>query len=79
MLFSTEYVVFLWLLPVTLFIILPLFLSAVWLTAFCLKELAAGRIPFVSEYMSSHYSATKGLHQKKSQENIHGGLTTTGR
>ena len=84
MLFSTEYIVYLWLVPVTLFIILPLFMSVVWLIGFCLKEFVVGRIPFLSEYRNSHFSAKDGLHQNKTAEKskqdsleaeIEGGLT----
>lgn len=70
MLFSTEYIVYLWMLPVTIFIILPLLISAVWLTAFCIKELSAGRIPFVSQYLNSHYSAKDGLHPHPTHRNF---------
>jgi len=64
---TTNYIVVLWLLPVTIFIIIPLMICFSWLMYQAAKEILAGRIPFVSEYLSSYYTWGVGL-QKRREE-----------
>lgn len=65
MLSLTEYFIYLWLLPVIIFIIFPLILSFLWLLKYCLKETAAGRIPFVKTFLESYFTAEHGLQQRQ--------------
>lgn len=61
MLFPTEYFIFLWLLPVTVFIILPLTASVVWSVIFSLKEFTAGRLPFGRKPADGRYNQDNAL------------------
>jgi hypothetical protein len=62
MLISTEYFVFLWLMPVTLFIIMPLAVGLFWLTASVVRQLASSR-----ELHSTDYLQSKGDSSFRSQ------------
>ena len=63
----TDNIVLIWLIPVTLFIIIPLLISFAWVILHITRELANGRIPFVPEYLRSYYTRENGL--QKRQEN----------
>lgn len=50
-----EYIVFLWLLPATLFIILPLTAGAGCLAVSAVRDITRGRIPYMGDsFVSSH-------------------------
>ena len=64
---STEYFVLLWLMPVTLFIIMPLAVGTGWLTVAAARDIARGRIPFISDYLRGVYSADGGVQKRAEQ------------
>ena len=64
---STEYIVVLWLLPVTLFIILPLTVGTGWLAVAAARDIARGRIPFASDRMVQAHNADEGTQKRAEQ------------
>jgi hypothetical protein len=68
MLISTEYFVFLWLLPVTLFIIMPLAVGLVWLTASLVRQLTSNRVPHVTAHAKSLSFGSAGRSQRRGED-----------
>ncbi len=63
----TECFVLLWLLPVTLFIILPLTVGAGGLAYAAARGIVNGKIPFISDHQGSSYS-TGDMVQKRGEQ-----------
>lgn len=61
---TANYIVVLWLLPVTIFIVLPILIGFSWLVFRGVKDLLRGRIPFVSDYLENYYTPA-GLHKRQ--------------
>ncbi len=70
MLISTEYFVFLWLLPVTLFIIMPLTVGLFWLTASIVKMLAFSRVTHAEKAMKSQYIKAPMLQRRGEERQV---------
>ncbi len=73
---SSEYFVILWLIPVTLFIIIPLSICFCWLAVRCLKDLTGGKIPFIDFFSNQYFDANAGVQKRKEpRASIDKGLT----
>lgn len=62
---ASEYVVVLWLIPVTLSIIIPLAVCFAWLAVKFGRDLAVGRIPFIDYSTRPDYVIAEGGQRRK--------------
>lgn len=61
----SEYIVILWFIPVTLFIVIPLSICFCWLAIRCVMDLADGEIPFIEYFSRRYYIKTEGVQKRR--------------
>ena len=61
---TSSWIVSLWLVPVTLFIFIPLAICFCWLAIRCIKDLVALKIPFYDYFANRFYLAAEGVQRR---------------
>lgn len=62
---GSSYIVSLWFVPVTLFILIPLALCFCWLAIRCIRDLADLKVPFYDYFSTRYYLAAEGVQRRR--------------
>lgn len=67
---SSMFFVALWLLPLTIFLLLPLAICFGWLGYRCIRDVAAGEIPFIEYFSRRYYVQTEVQRRREARRAI---------
>lgn len=69
---TTNYIVILWLLPVTIFIIIPLSFGFIWLIIHAVNDLLHGKIPLVTDFLKRYSKREQGFQRRREERSYLG-------